>query len=277
MSFAQKFKTLSKKRSSFCLGIDPSLELLKSWGLPCSPDGLQNFCDIILAASKDHLAIVKPQAAYFEAFGPEGWSILQNLIKSFHERDTLVLLDVKRGDIGSTSLAYAKAYLGPSSPYQCDAITAVAYLGFDALMPMFQHAQDMGAAVFLVLRSSNPEGALVQNALVNASLCLSDQFAQDIKDFNRRTTDPVIGAVMGATLAGPALHKTLGLLGNSFLLCPGIGYQGAQLSSFFQEYKTAQGLLIPTASRSILGQGPEPLKLETAIKLACAETSLLLR
>src|SRR5687767_2759531 len=115
--FAQRFLELANSRSPFCLGIDPTPQLLHAWGLPHSAEGLAQMCETVVNAAEDRLAIVKPQSAFFERFGSKGIAVLERLIDAFHQRGTLVLVDAKRGDIGSTVEAYAQAYLGPSSAF----------------------------------------------------------------------------------------------------------------------------------------------------------------
>lgn len=271
--FAKRFQTLAKQRSPFCLGIDPTKELLLKWDLRDDATGLRHMCDNIIEAAGNRLALVKPQAAYFERFGVEGMAVLKALIEAFRAQGSLVLLDVKRGDIGSTSLAYAESYLGEGSAYQCDAMTALAYMGFGALEGMVQHAAKVGAGLFIVVRSSNREGDLLQNAIISSSgLTVANHLANEITACNQHYSGDAIGlvgAVMGATL----LHAqdTLAHLGNSLLLCPGIGYQGATIADLLTRYKGAENRLIPTSSRGVLASGPDTRALRAAIEQHCDE------
>ncbi len=271
--FAKRFFALSQERSPFCLGVDPTAELLAKWGLPDTVAGVGAMCDVVVAAAGEQLAVVKPQAAYFERFGVEGMRLLQKLVAAFRQRGTLVLMDVKRGDIGSTSQAYAESYLGPDSAYGCDAMTATAYMGFGALMPMVEHAAKVGAGLFIVVRSSNAEGAVFQNAIVPSSgLMVADHLAMEITECNRHYTGTeagLIGAVMGATLENAT--DTLARLPYSLLLCPGIGFQGATIADLHIRYKGAEHRLIPTSSRGVLAAGPDVEALGTAIAMHCRE------
>ena len=277
-SFAQRFLELAESRSPFCLGIDPTPQLLKSWDLPHTADGLAQMCEIISAAAEDLLAIVKPQIAFFERFGSQGIHVLEKLIDSFHERGTLVLVDGKRGDIGSTVEAYAQAYLGPASAFHADAMTAHAYLGFGSLKPLLTHAVDAGAGVFIVVRSSNSEGVPIQTALLqNDRRTVADSLADMITEFNEQTsgaeTGPV-GAVMGATIENDLL-PTLERLPKSLILAPGIGHQGATYEDLRKRFAQHAARAIPSSSRAVLDRGPNVEQLRSEIVKQCDAARLL--
>jgi orotidine-5'-phosphate decarboxylase len=274
-NFSQKFLELAKTRSPFCLGIDPSEELIKGWGLNFDIGGLKKMCEIIIEAASDNLALVKPQSAYFERFGPEGMAVLQNLAKAFHQRQTLVLFDAKKADIGATTLSYAKAYLGKASPYNFDAITATAYMGFEALTPMLEYAKEQNCAVFIVVRSSNIEGSLIQKSLTADKTSIADYLAQKINDFNQQISNQSIGpigAVMGATLTFEDIKTTISKLGNCLILTPGIGYQGASFENLRSNYQPIFKNLIPTSSRAVLSKGPDIKNLRQELIKNCQQS-----
>ena len=150
------------RRGPLCPGIDPHPELLAAWDLPTDADGLRRFCDICVAAFAD-FAVVKPQVAFFEAYGAAGYSVLEDTIAALRGAGVLVLADAKRGDIGSTMAAYAAAWAG-DSPLAVDAVTASPYLGFGSLQPLLDSAAAHGRGVFVLAATSNPEGAGVQRA-----------------------------------------------------------------------------------------------------------------
>ncbi len=262
--FAQRFLNAAKTRGPLCLGIDPTPQLLKMWGLTDSADGLAKMCEIVAAAAGDTLAIVKPQIAFFERFGSSGIKVLESLIRQFHQQDTLVLVDAKRGDIGSTVEAYAQAILGEQSALGADAITVHAYLGFGSLMPLLQHARAVGAGVFVVVRSSNPEGELLQRAMVEGGRTVADHLADEITAFNEHDGElGIVGAVIGATLTDD-IRPTLNRLKRSLILAPGIGHQGATFEDLLARFQEHSVRAIPSASRSILSHGPgvDALRLE---------------
>ena len=275
-SFAQRFLELARARSPFCLGIDPTPQLLKAWNLPHSADGLAQMCETVVSAAEDRMAIVKPQIAFFERFGSKGIAVLERLIAAFQERGTLVLVDGKRGDIGSTVEAYAQAYLGPASAFHADAITAHAYLGFGALKPLLTHAVDFGAGVFVVVRSSNVEGTPLQTAaLENDGRTVADSLADLITEFNQQTSGSEIGpvgAVVGATIEN--LMPTLDRLPQSLLLAPGIGHQGATFEDLRRRFERHAARAIPSSSRAVLDRGPDVERLRAEIITQCEAARL---
>lgn len=277
MTFAQRFLELANSRSPFCLGIDPTPQLLKAWRLPHSAVGLAQMCEIVAEAAEDHLAIVKPQIAFFERFGSKGIQVLEKLIDAFHERGTLVLVDGKRGDIGSTVEAYARAYLGPDSAFHADAMTAHAYLGFGSLKPLLTHAVGAGAGVFVVVRSSNVEGIPLQTAVLNNDgRTVADSLAEMITEFNSQTSASEIGpvgAVVGATIENDLL-STLERLPQSLILAPGIGHQGATYEDLQRRFERHAARAIPSSSRAVLDRGPDVEQLRSEIIKQCEEARL---
>jgi orotidine-5'-phosphate decarboxylase len=270
-SFAERFHGLADELSPFCLGIDPAPASLKAAGLSDDVAGLRRFCEGLIGAAGGLTALVKPQMAFFERFGPDGLRELQRLGDMARERALLVLLDGKRGDIGSTCQGYADAFFGPKSPYRADAVTAHAYLGFKALSPLTEAAADYGAAVFVVVLSSNPEGAALQGARVaDTGRSVAEMLAAEIAAFNERRGAPVVGAVMGATLAPAALDPVVAALDGALMLTPGIGAQGATFSDLEGSMARARRSVIPTASRSALAAGFTDNALRTSMATAAA-------
>ena len=129
MTFGARLYAAIEERGPFCVGIDPHAGLLHEWGLDDDVAGLERFALGVVEAVAPHCSVVKPQSAFYERFGSRGVAVLERVIAQSRAAGALVLLDVKRGDIGSTSQAYADAYLDQSSPLAADAITASPYLG----------------------------------------------------------------------------------------------------------------------------------------------------
>lgn len=275
--FAQRFLELAGSRSPFCLGIDPTPQLLKAWNLPHSADGLARMCETVATAAEDRLAIVKPQIAFFERFGSKGIEVLERLIGAFHDRGTLVLVDGKRGDIGSTVEAYAQAFLGPSSALRADAMTAHAYLGFGSLNPLLTHAVDAGAGVFVVVRSSNVEGTALQTGFLNNDgRTVADSLADVITEFNQQTSGSEVGpvgAVVGVTIENDLL-PTLDRLPQSLILAPGIGHQGATFADLRRRFGRHAARAIPSSSRAVLDRGPDVEQLRAEIIKHCQAARL---
>src|SRR5205807_937570 len=133
--FGALVTTAVSLRGPLCVGIDPHPGLLEAWGLPVSADGLERFAMTCVEALAPEIAVLKPQSAFFEAFGSRGVAVLEQIIAAGRAAGALVVVDAKRGDIGSTMAAYAEAYLGDDSPLAGDAVTLSPYLGFGSLQP----------------------------------------------------------------------------------------------------------------------------------------------
>ncbi len=275
LAFHARFDKLAQARSPFCLGLDPTEELLSAYGLSDNAQGLKSFCRIIVEAAQDHLSLVKPQSAYFERFGPQGMEILRDTVKDFQKVGTLVLLDVKRSDIGSTLCAYAQAYLGSGSAFGANAMTATAYLGFDALKPLFERAAKTSTAVFVVVASSNPEGEALQSARMDNGKSIIEHLADAISDCNKTYAQArPAHAVIGATRADVDA-KFLARLNGALVLAPGIGAQGAKLDKLPPALLSVRQNLIPMAARSVLGAGPDIKSLARAITAHCESARLI--
>lgn len=252
MGFGARLAVSIAARGPLCVGIDPHPELLRSWDLPVSVDGLARFSDICVAAYAG-FAVVKPQVAFFEAYGSAGFAVLERTTAALQEAGVLVLADAKRGDIGSTMAAYAQAWAG-EGPLAADAVTASPYLGFGSLQPLLDVAAAHGRGVFVLAATSNPEGAGVQRAIVGGRTV-----AQSIVDaaaaVNRsvRPEPGSVGVVVGATL-DPAEVPDLADLGGPVLV-PGVGAQGGRPEAL-GGLGGAQRLL-PAVSREVLRAGPD--------------------
>jgi orotidine-5'-phosphate decarboxylase len=265
--FARRFALLAEQRSPFCLGIDPSRDLLTRWGLPDTAQGLLDFCERVAEAAGDRVAVVKPQSAFFERHGPAGLQVLQKVMRHFKDVGTLTLLDVKRGDIGSTMDAYAEALFGPGSAYEADAATFSPYLGLGALVKTIERARAVGAFAFLVVRSSNPEGTSLQTSTGADGRNVAEALADGIRELNEkpgREAPPVVGAVMGATLP-PSDQGVVERLGGALMLTPGIGAQGAGFDDLKRLFAGREAQVIPTATRSVLEAGPNVTSLREAL------------
>src|SRR5215472_8680646 len=202
-SFAARFAVVRAVHGPLVFGFDPSAEVLESWGLGDSADGLDRFADIVLAAAHGQVGLVKPQSAFYERHGWRGIRTLQRLIATARAARLLVILDVKRGDVGSTNDAYAEAYLGAGAPLAADAITVHPYLGLAAMGSFVSRAADSGSCLLVVTRSSNPEGRAIQAAAER-------QLLADIGAINARLAPGAIGPV-GAVISPVHLEPELDL------------------------------------------------------------------
>ena len=164
-TYWQRLADRTNQRGTLCVGIDPHPGLLKAWGLDVNAAGLETFARRVVEVLGERVAVFKPQSAFFEAHGSAGVAVLERVLADIAGAGALSLLDVKRGDIGSTMAAYADAYLADGSPLAADAITVSPYLGFGSLQPAFDRAHATGRGVYVLARTSNPEGHEVQLAL----------------------------------------------------------------------------------------------------------------
>jgi len=268
IAFGARLRVAMDELGPLCAGIDPHPGLLSHWGLDDTVQGLERFAMTCVEAFAGTVAVVKPQSAFFERFGSAGVAVLERTLTGLREAGTLSLLDVKRGDIGSTMTAYAQAYLSPTSPLRADAITVSPFLGFESLRPALDLAHETGRGLFVLALTSNPEGAQVQHASRDgrtvAGSIVDGVSAQNASD---RTAGVLgsVGMVVGATV-GDAVHR-LGLdlaAASAPLLAPGVGAQGATADDLQQVFGTAMGNVLASSSREILGAGPGAAALKTA-------------
>jgi orotidine-5'-phosphate decarboxylase len=250
------------ERGPLCVGIDPHPGLLQAWGLPTSVAGLERFALTVVEALAPTVAVLKPQSAFFESYGSAGIAVLERVLAEARQAGALVLLDAKRGDIGSTMSAYAAAYLTDGSPLAADALTVSPYLGFGSLTPAVDVALAEGRGLFVLALTSNPEGRAVQHAVDADQKTVAQAIVDQVGALNAGD-DPIgsIGLVVGATVGRTGLDLSSV---NGPLLAPGLGAQGASAADLRLVFGDAHGALLPTTSREVLGAGPSVDKLREA-------------
>lgn len=268
MMFGTRLRAAMDEHGPLCVGIDPHDHLLESWGLPRTVDGLREFSLRTVTELAGHVAAVKPQSAFYEQYGAAGVAVLEDTLAACRERELISVLDVKRGDIGSTMGAYARAYLDPASALAADSITVSPYLGFGALEPAFELAGAHDRGVFVLALTSNPEGAEVQHARsAEAVAGCGDSVAGSIvgqvaaRNFADSPQTPGrFGLVVGATIGAAA--RELGFDPsncNGPILAPGVGAQGAGISELVEVFGSAAiaaNQVLATTSRAVLSAGP---------------------
>jgi orotidine-5'-phosphate decarboxylase len=271
-SFAARFAAVRSAQGPLVCGLDPSGELLDGWRLGDTPDGLDRFADIMLDAVAGPVGLIKPQSAFFERHGWRGIRTLQRVAKSAREAGLLVVLDIKRGDVGSTNDAYAEAYLGKGAPLAADAITVHPYLGLGAMGTFVSRAQEAGSCVLVVTRSSNPEGRAVQAAVGRpGGVTVEEELLREIGALNERFAPGRIGPV-GAVIGPTHMHPQLDLAAaNCLFLAPGVGAQGATPADVATVFAACPDRVMPSASRSLLLAGPDSRRLRDAISALAAE------
>jgi orotidine-5'-phosphate decarboxylase len=260
--FGARLHAATQSRGPLCVGIDPHAALLDAWGLPDNVLGLERFARTVVEALGQQVAVLKPQSAFFERHGSAGIGVLERVIADSRAAGALLLLDVKRGDIGSTMQGYADAYLDPDRPLASDAITVSPYLGTGSLQPVVDTALAHGAGVFVLALTSNPEGAQVQHARTADGRTVAQTVVDSAAALNAGA-DPMgsVGLVVGATL-GDTGHDLAAV--NGPLLAPGVGAQGATAADLRTVFGASLGNVLPSVSREVLRAGPSVAALRDA-------------
>ncbi|MFD8156263.1 orotidine-5'-phosphate decarboxylase [Streptomyces malaysiensis] len=271
--FGTRLRAAMDARGPLCVGIDPHASLLADWGLGDDVAGLERFTRTVVDALAERVAVLKPQSAFYERFGSRGVAVLERAVADARAAGALVLMDAKRGDIGSTMAAYASAYLDPAGPLFSDAITLSPYLGFGSLRPALDAARAAGAGVFVLALTSNPEGAEVQHAVRSDGTTVAATVLRALKAENAAEAAEgrlgSYGAVVGATLGGAAGEAGADLAIDGPLLAPGIGAQGATPADLPAVFGPAVRNVVPSVSRGVLRHGPDAASLvEAASRMA---------
>ena len=226
-SFGQRLLKTFEQKGQLCVGIDPSIDQLRSWGLPISAEGAKSFSFSMLDAAQDNVGIVKFQVGFFEQFGPEGFSHLSELLADAKSRNLVVIADAKRGDIGSTMSGYAAAWLSREAAFACDALTVSPYLGSYSLAETANVALENDRGLFLLAATSNPEAPTLQSAMRDGRTV-----ARSVLDFADQYSGAglgSIGVVVGATVNDVDLGLDFSDSLKIPVLVPGFGAQGASL------------------------------------------------
>jgi orotidine-5'-phosphate decarboxylase len=252
----------------FVLGIDPAPEhapLALSAG---AGRFLRRYTEVLMDAAHGLVGFVKFQSAFFEAFGSEGVSELARAIAAARELDYAVILDAKRGDIGSTAEAYARAYLSPAhaggTDLEVDCLTVNPFLGPETMEPFVARARDFGKGLFVLVKTSNPDSGWLQDRRINGG-SVSELVAELIAGWAEATMGPsgvgAVGAVVGATYPEEA-SRLRKLMPRSTFLAPGLGAQGGDASTL-TALTTKTGPVLVSASRAIARAEDHDMPIET--------------
>jgi orotidine-5'-phosphate decarboxylase len=231
------------KRTPALVGLDPRLDWLPADivqraraehadAQAIAAAAFEEFCVRIIDVVAPLAPAVKPQAAFFEEYGPDGCLALARVIRYARAQGLLVICDAKRGDIGTTAEAYARAYLAgddpQAAPWAADALTVNAYLGGDTLLPFVQTARERGAGIYVLVRTSNPGAGLFQDRMA-AGATLYQSVANEVERLSAEAIDGdgygCVGAVVGATYP-TELAELRQRMPHVPLLVPGYGSQG---------------------------------------------------
>ena len=265
--FGNRLVTKIRSSKSFlCLGVDPHLDLIpKIFDVNTKTSNIvgkvEKFCFSLLDAAVGLVPAIKPQIALFEQLGPDGMKLLSSLCKHAQSQNFLVIMDAKRGDIGSTSQAYANAYLGKDAPFPSDALTINPWLGIDSLEPFFKKASETSSGLFVLVHTSNKGSKDIQEISLSTGIKCYEHLANILKPIVEKHKGTLglssIGVVSGATFReeSVALRK---LLPNAPFLIPGYGTQGASAKDACAplvqdtEHSNLLNFGLINASRSIL-------------------------
>jgi orotidine-5'-phosphate decarboxylase len=291
--FGARMRTAVERHGPLCVGLDPSKHVLSAWGLDDGPRGLRTFCETCVEALAGAVGVVKPQSAFFERFGSAGVRVLEQTCALAREAGLLVILDAKRGDIGSTSAAYADAYLREDSPFACDALTISPYLGFESLRPLLDAATESGRGVFVLASTSNPEAVELQAARLTSGQSVQRDMWDHARAENQRflaahadeasrardvdgstTAFGPVGLVVGATITQDRLPLDDF---NGFLLAPGLGAQGATAADIARLFRNCRPSALPSSSRDVLLAGPDRKRLAAKARQVNDELQTALR
>ncbi|MBI5414339.1 orotidine-5'-phosphate decarboxylase [Candidatus Peregrinibacteria bacterium] len=268
-------KKIQEKKSVLCLGLDPHYEQIpESLKKGKNPgEVITSFLTKILDATHDLVAVVKPQLAFFEVFGSEGFVAFEQVCEYAKKKNLFVIVDGKRNDIGSTAEAYAEAYLGKNRPY--DALTVTPYLGEDGIFPFIKKCEENEKGIFVLVKTSNPSGGEFQDLSVGDEL-LHEHIARKVALWGESCVGNLgfssIGAVVGATYPDE-LRLLRQDMPEQILLIPGYGAQGGRAGDIAPAfYKDGKGAIV-NSSRGILfaykqEKAPEELFAECARKAA---------
>jgi orotidine-5'-phosphate decarboxylase len=281
LTFGQRLRAALDAHGPLCAGIDPHRALVESWGLGYDVEGLARFTDACVEAFAGQIGVVKPQSAFFEGFGSRGVAVLERAVVALREAGTLVILDAKRGDIGSTMAAYAEAYLGKDAVAPADAVTASPYLGFESLRPALDLAAQTGRGVFVLGLTSNPEGRSVQHARLDG-VSVAEAMVQGAATENAAARERgelgSVGLVVGATVGSAVQELGIDLAAaHGPLLAPGVGAQGGTAEDLRRVYGDALPNVLAASSRDVLTAGPDATTLRERALRTSEELAAVLR
>ena len=254
---------VERKRSQLLAGLDPRPEQFPvelrgeaSLGREQAAAACTRFCCGVIDAVAPYVVGVKPQIAFFEALGSHGMKSFEDVCAYARSAELVILVDAKRGDIGSTARAYATAYLEPrngDAPVG-DAVTVHTYLGRESLEPFFKSARRQGAGIFCVLKTSNAGGD-VQDLKLSDGRPLWHQVAELVASWGEDLVGDCglssVGAVVGATHPRE-VGEARRLLPQAPLLLPGIGAQGATPADVARAFTSGPASALVSVSRSLI-------------------------
>jgi orotidine-5'-phosphate decarboxylase len=255
---------VEQKRSQLVVGLDPRLDLFPlelrgnaEVGRPAAAEATARFCCGIVDAVAPYAVAVKPQLAFFEVMGADGVAAFERTVDYARAAGLLVIVDGKRGDIGSTARAYAEAYLEPRGAREAlaDALTVNTYMGRDSLEPFVAACRRGGGGVFCLVKTSNAGSIEVQDLALSDGRPLWQQVAELVRELGEELVGDCglssVGAVVGATHPR-AVGIARKLLPQSILLLPGVGAQGATPADIARAFTSGPASALVNSSRTVM-------------------------
>lgn len=250
--FADRFVAATRTYGPLCVGIDPHAGRIPDHFGGDTPEGLENWGLTVVKAAAGRVGMVKPQAALFERHGWQGMRALSHVSAAAKDVGLIVLMDAKRGDIGSTAQGYAAAYLAEDAPFVCDALTVNPYMGLDTIEPYVHLAERTGKGVMVLARTSNPGSADYQARNLDGAP-LYARVVESLAPMIERLkgTSGWSGLMLVAGATGPTEARTLrSLAPNALFLVPGYGAQNAGALDAVAGFVGGEGGCV-NASRSV--------------------------
>lgn len=256
-------EAIEKKGSPVCVGIDPNMDLMPREFHTDSADPMVHmemvgrFCAEVLGIVAPYVPAVKPQIACFEQLpAPQpffGMALYSTVIRAARQLGLVVIGDCKRGDIDTTAAAYARAHLAPAEA--ADAVTINGYFGADGARPFIDIARQTGRGVFVLVRTSNPSAAAIQDFTDSSGRPFYEHMAGLVAELGEGFLGACgysgVGAVVGATYPDEA-RRLRKIMPHQIFLVPGYGAQGATAADCAAAFKPDGTGAIVNASRSIL-------------------------
>ena len=248
---------VAAKNSCLVVGLDPVLARIPA-DLAADQVPAQRitaFAGAVIEAVAPFAVAIKPQIAFYEIFGAEGWAAYEETIRLAQSHGLIVVGDIKRGDIGSTATAYAEAHLQRNDHRAtADAVTVNPYLGSDGVMPFVEAARANDAGLFVLVRTSNPSAAEIQALELEEGGTVDERVAALVNEWGSddgSTTYTDVGAVVGATTS-TSLARLRAAMPRAWFLVPGVGAQGGKASDIVAAFGADGHGVLVNASRSIL-------------------------
>lgn len=255
LSWADAVFTGTKKFGALTIGIDPAFDDMPLFLQTDRTNFLERISKILIDAATGRCGFIKIQSAFFEAEGANGIRALSKVISYAKSKEIKIILDAKRGDIGSTATAYAKAYLTPNtiSDLEVDCLTVNPFLGIDSLEPFLDTTTKFGKGIFVLCKTSNPGSGWLQDKIIDGQ-SVSERVCEALRPWVEQTTSSKglsnIGIVIGLTY--PEIGKSIRkLIPSAIFLTPGYGVQGGKIDDVRAMLNNhGYGVLVPT-SRSV--------------------------